>query len=75
MLQDEGFVGAIKGSKWKANFVGQIHVSYDDTLICCSIWCDRYKVIKSVVQVSIVNLTAKTSNEQKNLVEEAFFSY
>ena len=40
-------------------------------LICCPIWCDCYEVVKGEVQLSIVNLTAKTGN----LVEEVVFGW
>ena len=75
MLQDEGFVGVVKGSKWMANFIGQIHVCCDDELTCRLVQCDCYEVVKSVVLVLIVILTANTSNEQKNLMEEVVFGW
>ena len=74
MLQDEGFVQVIERSKWKANFVSQIHVHCDDTLVCYLVWCDRYEVVQSV-QVLIIHLTVETGNELENLMKEVIFGW
>ena len=75
MLQDERFVRVIERSLWKANFVSQIHVHCDDMLVCCLVGCDRYKVVQSVVQVSIIHLTVETGNKLENLMKEVVFGW
>ena len=75
MLQDEGFVQVIERSEWKANFVSQIHVHCDNTLVCYLVWCDRYEVVQSVVQVLIIHLTVETGNELENLMKEVIFGW
>ena len=74
MLQDEGFVQVIERSKWKANFVSQIHVHCDDMLVCYLVWCDRYEVVQSV-QVLIIHLTVETGNKLENLMKEVIFGW